>query len=101
MEGLLKSENYLFDWIRAMIFNIINTNSFITNVELLCDRGVRKTFSDEFLYNNDSKRVPEKVFLSTSRRRVVKHFLRQALNHYLTGTSLKMSHFKCIIVEFL
>ena len=27
------------------------------NVELLCDRGVRQIFSDEFLYDNDSKRV--------------------------------------------
>ena len=32
------------------------------DVELLCDRGGRQIFSDEFLYDNDSKRVPGKVF---------------------------------------
>ena len=31
-------------------------------MELLCDRGVWQIFSDEFLYDSDSKRVPEKVF---------------------------------------
>ena len=30
-------------------------------MELLCDRGVRKIFLEEFLYNNGLKRVPEKT----------------------------------------
>ena len=28
----------------------------------MCDQGLSQIFSDEFLYNNDSKRVLEKVF---------------------------------------
>ena len=59
------------------------------NVELVCDRGFRQIFSDNFLYHNNSKRVPKKV-LSTSRRRVVKNILGQVLIHYRTATSLKI-----------
>ena len=59
------------------------------NVELVCDRGFRQIFSDNFLYHNNSKRVPKKV-LSTSRRRVVKNLLGQVLIHYRTATSLKI-----------
>ena len=59
-------------------------------MELLCNPGVRHIFSDKFWYNNDAKLVPEKVF-SSSRRREVKNLLGQVLNHYRTGTNLKIS----------
>ena len=47
-------------------------------MELLRDHGARQIFSDEFLYNNVPKRVPENL-------------LGQVLKHYCRGTSLKIS----------
>ena len=52
----------------------------ISNVELVCDRRVRQIFSDEFLYDNDSKRVPEKVFQHEPEASVEKPFLLRMCN---------------------
>ena len=48
-----KSEKYPFSR---------DTHEISKSVELLCDRRVRSIFSGEFLNDNDSKRIPEKVF---------------------------------------
>ena len=52
-------------------------------MELQCDRRVRQIFSDEFLYDNGPKRVPEKVFQHEPEASGEKSFG--------TGTRLKIS----------
>ena len=54
--------------------------SMAKNVELLCDRRVRQIFSDEFLCDRDSKRVPEIVFQYESKYVIILvHFVRSEM----------------------
>ena len=60
-----------------------------TIVELLCDRGFRQIFSDDFLYDNESKLVP-KYFSPLAFGSCSKPFWGLVLNYYGTGSCLKI-----------
>ena len=95
--------------IRIGIPLIISPSAFLTNtwnndnVELLCDLVVRYTFSNECLYDNDSKRVPEKVFQHEPEASGEKSFGTsfESLSYRNESENVcrtTRSHCKCIIV---
>ena len=83
----------------------MNLKVLNSNVELLCDREVRQIFLDEFLYDNDLKRVPEKVFQHEPEAPVEKSFgiSFESLSYWNSSENIcstTRSHCKYIIVQF-
>ena len=73
-------------------------------MELLCDRGVRQIFSDDFLFDNDSKRVPEKIFQHEPKSEWWKSFgtIFESLSYWKESENICQTtrlHCKCIIFE--